>query len=81
MIVLVPAYEPDGRLVDLVRDLLATDPALHVLVVDDGSGPACRKVFDATAALGAVIYVPEIASVPWSGGGSIRPPGDRCTEI
>ncbi|HET7820311.1 MAG TPA: bifunctional glycosyltransferase family 2/GtrA family protein [Ornithinibacter sp.] len=55
MIVLVPAYEPDHRLVDLVRDLLATDPSLHVLVVDDGSGPACRGVFDDTAALGAVV--------------------------
>ena len=55
MIVLVPAYEPDHRLVDLVGDLLATDPALHVLVVDDGSGPAFREVFDATAALGAVV--------------------------
>ena len=55
MIVLVPAYEPDGRLVDLVRDLLATDPALHVLVVDDGSGPAFDAVFGAAAALGAVV--------------------------
>ena len=55
MIVLVPAYEPDHRLADLVRDLRATDPALHVLVVDDGSGPSFRGVFDATAALGAVV--------------------------
>jgi len=55
MIVLVPAYEPDDRLVDLVRDLVATDPSLHLLVVDDGSGPAHRGVFDDTAALGAVV--------------------------
>ena len=55
MIVLVPAYEPDERLVDLVRDLLAADPALHVLVVDDGSGPAFGAVFGAAADLGAVV--------------------------
>ncbi len=55
MIVLVPAYEPDARLVDLVGDLLAADPPRHMLVVDDGSGPAAREVFDATAALGAVV--------------------------
>jgi glycosyltransferase involved in cell wall biosynthesis len=55
MIVLVPAYEPDGRLVDLVRDLLAAAPGLHVLVVDDGSGPAFAEVVDATAALGAAV--------------------------
>ena len=60
MIVLVPALEPDSRLVDLVRDLLATDPSLHVLVVDDGSGPAHAGVFDAAAALGAVVVRHEV---------------------
>jgi putative flippase GtrA len=60
MIVLVPAYEPDGRLVDLVHDLLAADPTLHVLVVDDGSGAASHGVFDASAALGAVGVAHEV---------------------
>jgi putative flippase GtrA len=55
MIVLVPSFEPDARLVDLVRGLVAADPALHVLVVDDGSGPAHAHLFDAVMALGAVV--------------------------
>ena len=55
MIVLVPAYEPDGRLVDLVRTLRRVQPALHVLVVDDGSGPVHAPVFAAAAASGAVV--------------------------
>ncbi len=49
MIVLVPAYEPDDRLLELLADL-APHP---VVVVDDGSGDAYRPVFDAAAALGA----------------------------
>ena len=81
MWILVPSYEPDERLLVLVRDLLAgTDagvstgsptpsasshpvPALRptgVLVVDDGSGPAHRAVFDAAARLGAVVVSHEV---------------------
>jgi glycosyltransferase involved in cell wall biosynthesis len=55
VIVLVPAYEPDERLVDLARELRATDASLHVLIVDDGSGPAFESVFAAAAAEGAEV--------------------------
>ncbi len=51
MIVLVPSYEPDERLLRLVDDL-AGHP---VIVVDDGSGPAFAPVFAAVAARGAVV--------------------------
>lgn len=60
MIVLVPALEPDHRMVDLVRDLLVADPCLHVLVVDDGSGPGFAGVFDAATALGALVVRHEV---------------------
>jgi putative flippase GtrA len=46
VIVLVPSYEPDERLVHLVADLQASAPDAHVVVVDDGSGPAHRPLFD-----------------------------------
>ena len=49
MIVLVPAYEPDRRLLELLADL----PHHQVVVVDDGSGAAYAPVFDAAAAVGA----------------------------
>jgi len=42
MIVLVPAYELDDRLLHLLRDL-----APHWVVIDDGSGPAYAAVFGA----------------------------------
>lgn len=53
MIVLIPAYEPDLRLVRLVVDLLAEDAAVTVLVVDDGSGPAYDGVFSVASDAGA----------------------------
>ena len=54
MIVLVPSYEPDHRLVDLVAHLVAV-PGWGVLVVDDGSGPAYAEQFAAVRALGAEV--------------------------
>ena len=49
-VVLIPAYKPDMRLVSLVDELLAAE--LPVLVVDDGSQPEQKPVFDALAERG-----------------------------
>ena len=57
MIVLVPAYEPDARLLDLVTSIRSAAPELRVLVVDDGSGPAYERVFDAVRGLGGLVVV------------------------
>src|ERR1035437_2456775 len=47
-VVLIPAYRPSPSLVDLVRDLSARGlPA--ILLVDDGSGPEFRAIFDQAA--------------------------------
>lgn len=53
MIVLIPAFEPDHRLVGLVGRLMAGDDA--VVVVDDGSGPGYDDVFAAAESLGAAV--------------------------
>ena len=45
MVTLVPAYEPDGRLVGIV-DQLEQQGFERVVVVDDGSGDDYRSVFD-----------------------------------
>lgn len=50
---LIPAFEPGPRLPRLVAELLAADPTLGVLVVDDGSGPAHHAVFAEARAAGA----------------------------
>jgi glycosyltransferase involved in cell wall biosynthesis len=49
VVALVPAYNPDATLVAVVDGLLAAGFA-SVVVVDDGSHPSCRPVFDAAAA-------------------------------
>ena len=58
MIVLIPAYEPDDRLVALVADLRAHD--LAVLVVDDGSGPAYAATFEDARRLGATVLAHDV---------------------
>ncbi|NUT34282.1 MAG: bifunctional glycosyltransferase family 2/GtrA family protein [Hamadaea sp.] len=56
MIVLVPAFEPDERLIDLVRRLRHHD----IVIVDDGSGPAYHQVFAAVRERGAdVVTLPQ----------------------
>lgn len=57
-VVLIPALDPGGELEPLVAGLLDDDIA--VLVVDDGSGPRFRGVFDRCELLGAeVIHLQE----------------------
>ena len=55
MIILIPAYEPDRRLVDLVADIRAAAPNQGILVVDDGSGPRYDTVFAAVRTAGAEV--------------------------
>ncbi len=62
MIALIPAYEPDERLVTLVRALRADGLGLPVVVVDDGSGPQYGSVFAEARLAGAtVLHHPENA--------------------
>ncbi|MEO8261183.1 MAG: bifunctional glycosyltransferase family 2/GtrA family protein [Pseudolysinimonas sp.] len=60
MITLIPAYQPDSRLVALIRMLRAADPQMRVLVVDDGSGAAYASIFDGAVAAGAEVLGYEI---------------------
>ena len=53
--VLIPAYEPDARLLRLVVDLSRAAPGTAVTVVDDGSGPAYDTVFAAARMLGCTV--------------------------
>ncbi len=52
MIILIPAYEPDQQLPALIRSIRDAEPWATVVVVDDGSGPAYREVFDGVRPLG-----------------------------
>ena len=51
--IVIPAYKPNERLVDLVRTLKEKD--YRVLVIDDGSGAEFARIFEQTQELGAEI--------------------------
>lgn len=51
--VLIPAREPEMRLLGLVRELVATGFGA-VIVLDDGSSPACAEIFEASARIAGV---------------------------
>lgn len=53
MIVLIPALEPDDRLLGLLAGLRAY--GVRAVVVDDGSGPGFDQVFAAARRLGATV--------------------------
>lgn len=54
MTVLIPAYEPDQRLLSLIANLKAVFN-FKIVVVDDGSGEAYRDIFDSARAVGCTV--------------------------
>lgn len=56
--VLIPAYEPDEKLLDVIRELHHTY-GLQVLVVNDGSGPDYAGVFAEAAKMATVIELAQ----------------------
>lgn len=55
VVVLIPAYKPDERLIQLTRKL--RDEKLDVLLVDDGGGEQYASIFEQCRALGAEVAV------------------------
>jgi len=49
MIVVIPAYEPDEKLLGVLKEF-TEQAAFPIVVVNDGSSEACRPVFDAVKA-------------------------------
>ncbi len=39
MYIIIPAYEPDKRLIQVVQDITIKLPKARIIVVNDGSGP------------------------------------------
>ncbi|MCK8487243.1 bifunctional glycosyltransferase family 2/GtrA family protein [Paenibacillus sp. MBLB2552] len=57
--ILIPAYEPDERLLELIRQLKKTSPD-RLVIVDDGSGEAYRPIFEAAKVAGCTVLRHEI---------------------
>jgi glycosyltransferase involved in cell wall biosynthesis len=56
LIVLIPAFEPGDKLVNLVRELEASS-AFAIVVVNDGSGQEYDRIFDEVEKLGCKVLV------------------------
>lgn len=56
-VALIPAYEPDEKLLSLLRELTAA--GLKNIVVDDGSGEAYNQLFAEAAEYATVLSYPE----------------------
>lgn len=54
MIVVIPAYEPDQKLIKLVSELI-NENKCKILIVDDGSGDKFKYIFDKVSDLGAKV--------------------------
>lgn len=54
MTVLIPAYKPDERLIDLIHRLQSIT-SLPIVVVDDGSGETYRRIFQAVKDAGCTV--------------------------
>lgn len=60
MIVLIPAYQPDEKLVELVRGIHREHPGRPIVVVDDGSGPTYRDIFHRVALDGSMVLTHDV---------------------
>lgn len=54
MYIVIPSYEPDERLIQVVQDV-QNNMAAQVIVVDDGSGSSYQHLFQTVEELGAVV--------------------------
>ncbi|EFM13002.1 glycosyl transferase family 2 [Paenibacillus curdlanolyticus YK9] len=59
MTVLIPSYEPDNRLLELILQLKATGNH-DIIVVDDGSGERYHDIFEQTARYGCKVLTHAI---------------------
>ncbi|MEN6390462.1 MAG: bifunctional glycosyltransferase family 2/GtrA family protein [Syntrophomonas sp.] len=54
MKILIPAYEPDKRMLYLIKEL-HEKTCDQIIIVDDGSGPAFQKIFTAAREMGCIL--------------------------
>ncbi len=54
MKLIIPAYEPDNKLLKLIQDIQA-NTGYEIIIVDDGSSARCRPVFQAAIIKGCTV--------------------------
>ncbi|MNW42444.1 Undecaprenyl-phosphate mannosyltransferase [compost metagenome] len=59
MAILIPAYEPDERLLELIQKLRKRSDT-RIIIVDDGSGKEYQKIFNTAEAVGCIVLHHEV---------------------
>lgn len=59
MYVLIPAYEPDKRMIALIESLKETNPQPGIIIVDDGSGACYEELFQTASRMGCIVLTHE----------------------
>lgn len=62
-VLLIPAYKPDPELAEIVRAVLAGAHVQAAVVIDDGSGPAFARCFEAAAAVPGVTVLRHVVNL------------------
>jgi len=62
-IVLIPAYQPAPGLPEMARELAASGEVEAVVVVDDGSGPEYRAIFEAASEVEGVTLLRHVVNL------------------
>lgn len=60
MYIIVPSYEPDQRLLQVVQDITIKLPKARIIVINDGSGARYRDYFDEAEFIGATVLTHPI---------------------
>lgn len=59
MKIVIPAYEPDEKLLSLIRNLQSKCD-YEIIIVNDGSSPSSDRIFDKAVGLGCTVLVHEL---------------------
>ena len=54
MIIVIPAYEPTGRLLQLIDDIQRNN-LFHIVLINDGSSQSCKAVFENAQQKGCIV--------------------------
>ncbi len=58
MKIIIPAYDPDNRLISLIHNI-QDNCGYDIVIVNDGSSPSCNEIFEAAGNLGCTVLVHE----------------------
>lgn len=58
MKIIIPAYDPDNRLISLIRNIQG-NCGFDIVIVNDGSSPSCNEIFKKADTLGCTVLVHE----------------------